>query len=126
MLLNFVNKIINKNLVMSIFAYTLLYITNISKYHFDFVVNYISKFTQLYQILIWADIFFSQWKEATPDMLMDSKLKCVFEMPADSSSQAPVVKVKAYSHYSNDSFSICHNLVYLFLLKNTVLYLFRV
>lgn len=32
------------------------------------------------------------WKEATPDMLMDSKLKCVFEMPADSSSQAPVVK----------------------------------
>lgn len=34
------------------------------------------------------------WKEATPDMLMDSKLKCVFEMPADSSSQAPVVKVK--------------------------------
>lgn len=102
---------------MSIFAYTLLYITNISKYYFDFVVNYISKFTQLYQILIWADIFFSQWKEATPDMLMDSKLKCVFEMPADSSSQAPVVKVKAYSHYSNDGFSICHNLVYLFLLK---------
>lgn len=44
---------------MSIFAYTLLYITNISKYYFDFVVNYISKFTQLYQILIWADIFFS-------------------------------------------------------------------
>lgn len=36
---------------MSIFAYTLLYITNISKYYFDFVVNYISKFTQLYQIL---------------------------------------------------------------------------
>lgn len=48
---------------MSIFAYTLLYITNISKYYFDFVVNYISKFTQLYQILIWADIFFLSGKK---------------------------------------------------------------
>ncbi|XP_048752916.1 vesicle-associated membrane protein/synaptobrevin-binding protein-like isoform X2 [Ostrea edulis] len=34
------------------------------------------------------------WKEATPDNLMDSKLKCVFEMPADSSNQVPVSKVK--------------------------------
>lgn len=40
---------------MSIFAFTLLYI---SKYYFDFVVNYILKFTQLFQSLIWADNFF--------------------------------------------------------------------
>nr|XP_022343129.1 vesicle-associated membrane protein/synaptobrevin-binding protein-like isoform X2 [Crassostrea virginica] len=32
------------------------------------------------------------WKEATPEKLMGSKLKCVFEMPADSGSQAPVSK----------------------------------
>lgn len=31
------------------------------------------------------------WKEATPDKLMDSKLKCVFEMPADS-SHGPMTK----------------------------------
>ncbi|XP_022343676.2 vesicle-associated membrane protein/synaptobrevin-binding protein-like [Crassostrea virginica] len=34
------------------------------------------------------------WKEATAEKLMGSKLKCVFEMPADSGSQAPVSKVK--------------------------------
>nr|XP_022343677.1 vesicle-associated membrane protein/synaptobrevin-binding protein-like isoform X2 [Crassostrea virginica] len=32
------------------------------------------------------------WKEATAEKLMGSKLKCVFEMPADSGSQAPVSK----------------------------------
>lgn len=45
---------------MSIFAFTLLYI---SKYYFDFVVNYILKFTQLFQSLIWADNFFSSGKK---------------------------------------------------------------
>lgn len=29
-----------------------------------------------------------QWKEAPPDSLMDSKLKCVFEMPNDSAPPA--------------------------------------
>lgn len=50
-------------------------------------------------------------------MLMDFKLKCVFEMLVDSSSQVFVVKVKVYSYYYNDSFFICYNLVDLFLLK---------
>ena len=28
-----------------------------------------------------------QWKDASPDQLMDSKLKCVFELPADANAQ---------------------------------------
>lgn len=28
------------------------------------------------------------WKEITPDQLMDSKLKCVFEMPAEQEETA--------------------------------------
>lgn len=29
-------------------------------------------------------VFFPQWKDAKPDELMDSKLRCVFEMPSEN------------------------------------------
>lgn len=33
--------------------------------------------------------FYLQWKDVNPDNLMDSKLKCVFEMPVDPAATAP-------------------------------------
>lgn len=52
---------------------------------------------ELFELHIWSDriltlitqhpnliVFSSQWKEAKPEELMDSKLRCVFEMPSDS------------------------------------------
>jgi len=32
----------------------------------------------------------TMWREASPDQLMDSKLKCVFELPAESSPQSNI------------------------------------
>jgi len=35
----------------------------------------------------------TMWREASPDQLMDSKLKCVFELPAESSPQSNIEAV---------------------------------
>lgn len=45
-----------------------------------------------YRVSFWTavhtncSLFSLQWREACPDSLMDSKLKCVFEMPNDINS----------------------------------------
>lgn len=45
-------------------------------------------------------IYLFQWKEADPSELMDSKLKCVFEVP-DSGSPAVRYYKATFTHTSN-------------------------
>lgn len=51
----------------------------------DSVLLYVYIFYMIFKLINGALVFLSsQWKEAKPDELMDSKLRCVFEMPSEN------------------------------------------
>ncbi|XP_021942746.1 vesicle-associated membrane protein-associated protein A isoform X3 [Zootermopsis nevadensis] len=67
-------------------------IRKISLQPFDFDPNEKSKHKFMVQTMIAPDGEISMdslWKDVNPDNLMDSKLKCVFEMPVDPATTGP-------------------------------------
>lgn len=52
--------------------------------------------------------YHSQWKEAKPEELMDSKLRCAFEMPLENDKTVSVVFFSATLPIGNTRLCIAH------------------